>query len=420
MDSHKCAQIARPVQVQGTIKRVSANPVKMREEIAPAPTHDGRALAGFFLTGFLMALLGAILPAWGYHRDPADFIAAGNCFLSVALGVVIAAWLGRTLIARRGLRPVMIGACAASCLTLIFLAAVSPPASNWWRIGGLVLLGACSGALNRSLFQAISASYRRDAASTVIRVAVWYGLGCLAATLLVFGVFYVYSVSTILLFMAAVPAVFAILYGKSGFPAAEHGGPTRRQAIDDFRSPGAVLFALLLFFQFGNEYSIAGWLPLFLIRRVGVSPPGALLLLAFYWLFLMAGRLLAVPVLPRVRHAKLAFASGALALFGCLVLFLTNNPFGAGCGVFFIGAGYASIYPLVLEAIGHRFPYYHPGFFNGIFSIALFGGLLAPATLGYAAQFWGVGVVVGIPLVGTFLVMTLLVLIWLESKVTGR
>jgi hypothetical protein len=29
-------------------------------------------------------------------------------------------------------------------------------------------------------------------------------------------------------------------------------------------------------------------------------------------------------------------------------------------------------------------------------------------------------VVIGIPLLGTFLVMALLVLIWLESKVTGR
>jgi len=421
MVSHSARQSRRPRQARSTIKRVSANPVKMREETAPAASHCGRALAGFFLTGFLLALLGAILPAWGYHRDPADFVAVGNCFFSVALGVVIATWLGRGLIARRGLRQVMIGACAASCLVLIYLAAVSPPVSNWWRIGGLLFLGACAGALNRALFQAISASYRRDAASTVIRGGIWYGLGCLAATLLVFGVFYAYSVSTILLFMASVPAVFAALYAKSAFPVADAGvTPTRQQALSDFRSPGAVLFALLLFFQFGNEYSIAGWLPLFLIRRVGVSPPGALLLLAFYWLFLMAGRLVAVPILPRVRHAKLTLTSGALALFGCLILFLTNNPFGAGCGTFFIGAGYASIYPLVLESIGHRFPYYHPGFFNGIFSVALFGGLLAPATLGYAAQLWGVGVVVGIPLLGTLMVIALIVIIWLESKVTGR
>ena len=114
------------------------------------------------------------------------------------------------------------------------------------------------------------------------------------------------------------------------------------------------------------------------------------------------------------------FGSVLTSLFGCLILFSTNNAFGAATAVFFLGAGYASIYPLVAEAIGRRFPYYHPGFFNGIFSLALMGGLLAPATLGYAASQWGVGVVVGIPLVGTFLVMALLLLIWLESKVTGR
>ena len=72
------------------------------------------------------------------------------------------------------------------------------------------------------------------------------------------------------------------------------------------------------------------------------------------------------------------------------------------------------------EAIGRRFPYYHPGFFNGIFSLALVGGLVAPATLGYAAAQFGVGVVIGIPLVGTFMVMICCCLIWLESKVTGR
>ena len=55
-----------------------------------------------------------------------------------------------------------------------------------------------------------------------------------------------------------------------------------------------------------------------------------------------------------------------------------------------------------------------------IFLFALVGGLIAPATLGYAASWWGVGVVLGLPLIGTFMVMALLVLIWLESKVTGR
>ena len=123
-----------------------------------------------------------------------------------------------------------------------------------------------------------------------------------------------------------------------------------------------------------------------------------------------------------MRHGWLLLGSALVAMFGCFILVHTRpgSWFGAGSGVFFVGAGYASIYPLLAEAIGRRFPYYHPGFFSGIFSLALLGGLLAPAILGYAASVWGVEVVFWIPYLGTCMVMGLLSLIWLESKVTGR
>jgi hypothetical protein len=383
---------------------------------APLPG-GGKALAGFLLSGFLLALLGAVLPAWGYHRDPADFIAVGNYFLSLAVGIVSATLFARKLMARRGVGFLLVSACVLSSAALAYLALVPPPASSWLRVAGLLALGVGAGLLNMALFHAISRSYSEDAAGTVNRGGIWYGLGCLTATLLV----YFGTVPSILLLMAVVPAVFAAIYAKASYTTAQetgHGG--LRRSLADFRSPGAVMFALLLFFQFGNEWSVGGWLPLFLNRRLGLSLKAALFVLALYWFFLMAGRLGAVAILPRVRHGRLLLGSVVLALFGCLVLYFTNNEFGAAMGALFLGAGYASIYPLVAEAIGRRFPYYHPGFFNGIFSLALVGGLLAPATLGYAAEAVGVGVVIGVPLVGTFLVMTLLLLIWLESKVTGR
>jgi MFS transporter, FHS family, glucose/mannose:H+ symporter len=383
---------------------------------APAPG-GGKALAGFLLSGFLLAMLGAVLPAWGYHRDPADFVAVGNYFLSLAVGIVGATFFARKLIARRGVGFLLVFACALSTVALAYLAFVPPPASSWLRVAGLLVLGMGAGLLNMALFHAISRSYTADPAGTVNRGGIWYGLGCLTATLLV----YFYTNPGILAFLAVVPALFAMLYFRTSYAAAAEGGlPGLRESLDDFRSPGAVMFALLLFFQFGNEWSIAGWLPLFLNRRLGLSLKAALFVLALYWFFLMAGRLGAVAILPRVRHGRLLLGSVVAAMFGCLVLYFTDNEFGAATGALFLGAGYASIYPLVAEAIGRRFPYYHPGFFNGIFSMALVGGLVAPATLGYAAEAWGVGVVVGVPLVGTFLVMTLLLLIWLESKVTGR
>jgi hypothetical protein len=391
----------------------------------PSPA-GGRALAGFLLSGFLLSLLGAILPAWGYHRDPARFVDVGNYFLSLALGIVSAAvlarrWTSRLRLARLPSVFPLVFSCSLSCLALAFLAVVSPPVSAWWRVAGLFFLGIGAGLLNTSLFQAMSGHYQFGVAGTVIRGGIWYGVGCLTATLLVAGTFYAYTVPVILAAMAAVPAVFAVVYARSSFdlrpPPSQ---PRLRQAFKDFRSPGAILFALVLFFQFGNEWSIAGWLPLFLIRRVGLSPKGALMTLALYWLFLLGGRLGAVAVLPHVRSGRLLLGSVASALFGCLILFSTSTGFGAASGVFFLGAGFVSIYPLLAEAIGRRFPYYHPSFFSGIFSVAVLGGLLAPATLGYVAQIWGVGVVIGIPLIGICLVLLLLPLIWLEAKVTGR
>ena len=291
----------------------------------PSPS-GGKALAGFLLSGFLLALLGAILPAWGYHRDPPDFIAVGNYFLSLAVGIVAASRLARRIMARRGSR---------SCW---FSPAPSPacPLATWrWsrrrrRTGGAwpdcwpwAPAPACSTWRCFTPFP----GYQADAAGTVNKGGIWYGLGCLAATLLVLGTFYAYTVPSILVFMALVPAIFGGIYVRSriSLPPPEGAQPTLRQALQDFRSPGAVLFALLLFFQFGNEWSIAGWLPLFLIRRVGLSPTAALSILALYWLFLMAGRLVAVAILPRVRHGRLLMGSGAAAMFGCLILFFTNN-----------------------------------------------------------------------------------------------
>ena len=95
--------------------------------------------------------------------------------------------------------------------------------------------------------------------------------------------------------------------------------------LRDFTDPTALLFSLVLFFQFGNEWSVAGWLAIFLIRRLGVSPATALLLLALYWTALLTGRILAQLALGRFRHNRLLASSAIAALFGCLMLTYTPS-----------------------------------------------------------------------------------------------
>ncbi len=108
------------------------------------------------------------------------------------------------------------------------------------------------------------------------------------------GRFYLYTAAAVQVWIAVIPAMFGWMYRRTTFPAqpAEPAldPPPPHNTLSELRSTGAVLLSLLLFFQLGNEWALAGWLPLFLSQRLGISPPSALGMLALYWLALTVGR----------------------------------------------------------------------------------------------------------------------------------
>jgi len=378
-----------------------------------------RSLAAFLVSGILMSFLGAILPSWGYHLR-SGFAEVGGYFLSLALGLLLSVGAAHFLLASRGLKFLLIASSALGCGAFLFLAISSPPAPAAWRLFGVLGIGFSAGLLNAGVFHAISPIYQHDRAATVNLAGLLFGTGSLLTALLVAGTYYVYTVPSILILLAALPGLYAVACSNAHFAghSATHTLPLT-QVLRDFKNPGAVLFSLLLFFQFANEWSIAGWLPIFLIRRLGISPADSLLLLAFYWAALLVGRLVSQLILKRVNRALLLMGSILSALMGTFVLTSTNNLFGAIMGVLFVGAGYASIYPLVVEKIAHRFPYYHPGFYNGLFSLAMTGGFLAPWLLSYFAEAWGIQAVMILPMLGSCMVFLLALLIMLESKLSS-
>ncbi len=387
---------------------------------AAVPIQEGRsALSGFVLSGLLLSFLGAILPSWGYHVTT-DFRTVGNYFLCVNLGLLLSVRAAQILTPRRGMKFVLLIACGLASAAFLWLAYSAPPAPDWWRFLGLLVLGMGAGLLNSAVFLAITPLYEHDRAATVNLSGTLFGTGCLITALLVGGTYYVYTVPAILILFAAIAGFFALIYSRARFSAVHAPVQLSLEAIlRDFTNPGAVLFALLLFFQFGNEWSIAGWLPLFLIRRLGMSPEASLMLLGVYFAALLVGRIAAQALLKRMKHSTLLMSSAVSAVLGSVILASTTNRFGAVMGVLFVGGGFAAIYPLAVEKISGRFPYYHPGFFNGIFSLAFTGGLLAPWALGYVADFWGIQAIFIWPLLGTIVVFLLSSLILLEAKLTG-
>jgi fucose permease len=377
------------------------------------------AISGFVLSGLLLSFVGAILPSWGYHVR-SDFTTVGAYFLSVNVGLVVSLWLAQMVLPRGGIRFQLLLACGIAAASFLGLALSPPPFPAEWRVLGLFGLGLGAGLLDAAILESIAPLYARDRARAVNLAGALFGCGCLLTALLVAGTYYVYTVASILIFFALIPGLYAGIYLRAKFsPVAIAQRPGIRQVMNDFRTPGAVLFALLLFFQFGNEWSIAGWLPLFLIRRLGISPETSLFMLALFWAALLVGRLVAQPIRNHVAQGRLLMGSLLSAWLGCIILASTTNRFGAVMGILFVGGGFAFIYPLVIEKIAHRFPYYHPGFYNGIVSLAFSGGMLAPWSLGYFADGWGIQAIMILPVVGTLIVFMLLLVILLEAKLSG-
>jgi FHS family glucose/mannose:H+ symporter-like MFS transporter len=375
-----------------------------------------RALAGFFVSGVLLSFLGAILFSWQHHLK-SQYGIVGLYYAGLIVGLVGSARLSPALLRRKGIGWTLALACVLAGSAFLYLAFVSPPFSPWWRVAGMAIVGFAAGLLHTAIFHAISPMYRHDPAATVNLAGILFGAGCFALAVLIAGTFYLYTAAAVQVWIAVIPALFGWMYRRTHFHSDPVPNvPAARETLSELRSTGAVLLSLLLFFQLGNEWGLAGWLALFLSQRLGISPPSALGLLALYWLALTIGRAASQWILPRARHGRLLLATVTAAMFGCIVLGATDNRFGAIAGVLLVGGAFAPIYPLLTEMIGHRFPYYHPGFYNGIFSLAMAGGLLTPGLMGYVASVYGLRMIMVMPLIGSVVVFVLLLLIWLESR----
>ncbi len=378
-----------------------------------------RALAGFFVSGVLLSFLGAILFSWQHHLT-SQYGIVGLYYAGLIAGLVGSSRISPALLRRKGVSWTLALACGLAGAAILGLAFVSPPFSPWWRVAGMAVVGVAAGLLHTAIFHAISPMYRHNPVATVNLAGILFGSGCFTLAILIAGTFYLYTAAAVQVWIAVIPALFGWMYWRTPFQAQPAPDPPAPHAVfSELRSTAAVLLSLLLFFQLGNEWALAGWLALFLSHRLGISPPTALGMLALYWLALTVGRAASQWILPRARHARLLLATVTAAMFGCVVLEVTNNKFGAITGILLVGGAFAPIYPLVVEKIGHRFPDYHPGFYNGIFSLAMAGGLLTPGVMGYIASVWGLRAIMVLPLVGSVVVFVLLLLIWLESRLSA-
>ena len=391
-------------------------------QLLPKLLSDRRArdwIDGFLLLGVLVGLLGSLSIAWQYHIDTDPHL-IGFHFLALNAGYVIAVAVAQRLLFRISIRAVALTACGIAFGSLMWLTFAAPPIPTAWRICGLACIGLSGGALTTALLYALEAYFLQAPAALANLAGLLFGGGCLLSTAMVGITYFAGSVQIETALLAIVPLIYFVLYANNKFPAAlapaefSEEENRIRESLRSLRSIAAILFGLLLFVQFGNEWAIAGWLPLFLIHRLGVNPVWAIFALAVYFVALTSGRVVAQRLLARMSHRKLLLGSIVCAMVGCLLLSVASSMAAAWVAVMMIGAGFAPIYPLIAERLDDRFSY-HPGFYNGIFSVAITGAMSAPWLLGYVDGYFGAQYVMLFPALGSVAVLILALLIMLEA-----
>jgi FHS family glucose/mannose:H+ symporter-like MFS transporter len=386
------------------------------------PAKAWQILFGLLISGYLLALPGGLLPLWGYHLHP-DYGVAGNYFLALGAGIAAGGIFAQRWAKLIALERLLAAGSGLAALALGMIAFAAPPAQVWYQALALLVAGLAAGIVNTAVFEGASISYESNPASITLIGGIFFGAGSVLAAFIMTEALDMalgeQGATRMMLVTALLPAAAALSYLRLRVERNEVTEVTVAQSVRDLSSALAVMFALLLFFQFANEWLFAAWLPVFLIDRMGMSPSSAVSLLAVYWTALTIGRIVAAKLLPFVRHGRMLGLSALFALFGCSLIAFGSSA-GVVVGLLLTGGGFSAIYPLAAERIASRFSYYHPGYFNGIFTFALMGGILSPFALGHVAMGSGLSAIPVAAMIGSCAVFALVLLIWLGRKVSGH
>jgi fucose permease len=370
------------------------------------------AAGGIFMFGIVMALLGAtlLLLAQRIRLDPGR---AGDLFLAMNFGIFLALVASGPALDRFGTRPVLLGGALLLAGGLLILAA----AASVPRVAAAVfLVGLGGGALNTGANALVSDAYSEGRGRALNVLGVFFGFGAIALPFTITTISERFSLGQILFTAAILPLACAAAYTRLRFPPAREARGFRfREAAGVLRDPRVWLFALLLFFQSGNEFTIGGWVSSFVAAQTGASMRFATLALTGYWAAMMIGRLLSARLLRYVRDGWLVAGSGALALLSTVLLLAAGTPGAAAAAVALIGFSYAAVYPTTLGMAGDRFPRFLGTVYGALFSIALIGGMSFPWATGHLAQLWGFRAGLALPVVGAAGV-TLLALLIMRTR----
>jgi len=361
-------------------------------ELSQSSSNRRLVLAGqiaFLPTGILQTLLGPMLPIL-IARWVINDTQAGNLFLVQFLASLVGVQLSGVLLTRWGFRPAFLSglllmACGVATLNIgpLGLGLVSVATYGL----GLGLIIPTDNLLIAEIGAGTGSSPRvSSGARAVSLLNFFWGVGAVLCSLMV-----AWSTAHKLLpiFLDAVAfflVALALATRNLTFPAAEKSSESPGSAFWQglAKGPALWLFAAVFFLYPGAETAVGGWIGPYASRLGPRGAAMASMMPAFFWTALTVGRGLGSAFLRHFSERRVLQADCAAGAAGIALMLGSPSLTGTIAGALITGLSFATLYPITVARLSHRF---------GVAARSIGAVMFSLAALGPAVIPWLVGVI---------------------------
>ena len=363
-----------------------------RAELSQSSSNRKLVLAAqiaFLPTGILTTLLGPMLPIL-IARWAINDTQAGNLFLVQFLAALAGVQLSGVLLARWGFRPAFL----SGLLLMAGGVATLSMGSLWLGLASVAAYGLGLGLIipadNLLIAEIGSGSGLSSRAGAVSLLNFFWGVGAVFCSLMVAWT----AAHKLLPFFLGAVAVFLVLLALAmrnlPFPVAaiksrESSASWRELA----KSPAIWIFAAVFFLYPGAETAVGGWIGSYVSRLGTRGAAMASMMPAFFWSALTVGRALGTAFLhhfPERRILRAGFAAGAA---GIALMLWAPSLSGVIVGALITGLSFATLYPITVARLSHRFGVAARSIGSVMFSLAAVGPAVIPWMVGVISQATG-------------------------------
>jgi fucose permease len=344
------------------------------------------ACLGMLLFGITLTTLGAVLPPL-MDRYGLDRTEAGSLLALMSLGILAGSLVFGPIVDRFGYRDVLI-ACALGVGVGLEGIAFAP--TERWLAGAVLMLGFSGGIVNGSTNALVSDISGTGRSSGLALLGVFFGVSALGVPLVLGLLLNWLGYSAILAgigLVVLIPVTFFVVIPfpppkqPQGFPLRKAGGLLRELTL--------LLLGGMLFFQSGMEITLGGWSARYAHEVLGLTEQRSVLVLSLYWVGMVTARLVLTVLLGRPSAGLVLGTFLAVTITGSALLLAADGSAMAMLGLFLLGFGLASGFPIVLGIIGEIYADLTGTAFSIAFVMALMGGSALPYLTGLLGDRYG-------------------------------